>query len=300
MNSNRVTPAATILASLLLSAAANAVSPAPKAVAHAQFYASPDPALKALPFSEAVRAGDLLIVSGQIGALPGKMTLAPGGISGEARQAIENIRGILQRHDATLADVVQCTVFLADMKDWPAFNTDTAFHVPENKLPRFANAYAFNHRKRGLELFDDAANSAWLPEPAFQSAGGGLVSTVDDCYAFARMMRNKGRHGTEQILSRASIALMTSDQLTPAQREGAEIFFNDNRSWAFGMAVDIKQDELYRTPGRFGWDGGFGTCMYIDPVKDMVGILLTQRMMESPRTPPVFSDFWTLAYAAIA
>lgn len=123
MNSNRVTPAATILASLLLSAAANAVSPAPKAVAHAQFYASPDPALKALPFSEAVRAGDLLIVSGQIGALPGKMTLAPGGISGEARQAIENIRGILQRHDATLADVVQCTVFLADMKDWPAFNT---------------------------------------------------------------------------------------------------------------------------------------------------------------------------------
>jgi 2-iminobutanoate/2-iminopropanoate deaminase len=79
--------------------------------------------LKGMPFSEAVRAGDMLIVSGEIGSLPGKMALAPGGITGQARQAIENVRAILRRHGATLRDVVQCTVFLADMKDWPAFNT---------------------------------------------------------------------------------------------------------------------------------------------------------------------------------
>ena len=85
------------------------------------------------------------------------------------------------------------------------------------------------------------ANSAWLPEPPFESGGGGLVSTIDDYFAFSRMMLNKGRHGREQILSRAAVELMTSDQLTPEQRAGSEIFFGTHSSWGFGMAVDIQR-----------------------------------------------------------
>ena len=108
------------LAGLLVPMLAGATSA--QVAAHPDFYPSPDPTLKTLPFSEAVRAGDLLFVSGEIGSQPGKMGLVPGGITAEARQAIENVRGILQRHDATLGDVVACTVFLADMKEWPAFN----------------------------------------------------------------------------------------------------------------------------------------------------------------------------------
>ena len=110
-----------LLTALLVPVLACAASP--RVAAHPEFYPSPDPALKALPFSEAVRAGDLLFVSGEIGSQPGKMALVPGGITPEARQAIENVREVLQRHGATLADVVQCTVFLADMKEWPAFNS---------------------------------------------------------------------------------------------------------------------------------------------------------------------------------
>jgi len=109
-----------LLMSLLVPMLAGATSA--RVAAHPEFYPSPDPALKALPFSEAVRAGDLLFVSGEIGSQPGKMGLVPGGITAEARQAIENVRGILQRHGASLGDVVACTVFLADMKEWPAFN----------------------------------------------------------------------------------------------------------------------------------------------------------------------------------
>lgn len=110
-----------LLTSLLVPMLACAASA--QVAAHPEFYPSPDPALKALPFSEAVRAGDLLFVSGEIGSQPGKMALVPGGITPEARQAIENVRTVLQRHGATLGDVVQCTVFLADMKEWPAFNS---------------------------------------------------------------------------------------------------------------------------------------------------------------------------------
>jgi reactive intermediate/imine deaminase len=75
-----------------------------------------------LPFSDAVRVGDVLYLSGQIGNLPGTLDLAPGGIRGEARQTLENIRSILVRNGSSLGRVVKCTVFLADIADWPAFN----------------------------------------------------------------------------------------------------------------------------------------------------------------------------------
>jgi CubicO group peptidase (beta-lactamase class C family) len=176
---------------------------------------------------------------------------------------------------------------------------DTAFHVPSDKIGRLAGCYSFNRRRNKLDCYDDAANSAWGAEPPFESGGGGLVSTIDDYFAFSRMLLNKGRHGREQVLSRAAVELMTSDQLTPAQRLGAEVFFGAYRSWGLGLAVEIQRNEIFRTPGRFGWDGGLGTSAYTDPAEGMIGILFTQRMMESPQAPQAFTDFWTLAYAAM-
>ncbi len=176
---------------------------------------------------------------------------------------------------------------------------DTAFHVPSGKIERLPACYFFNRQTNTLDLYDDVANSAWRPEPPFESGGGGLVSTIDDYFAFSRMMLNKGRHGREQVLSRAAVELMTSDQLTPEQRAVAEIFLGPYCSWGFGMAVDIQRNEIFRTPGRFGWDGGLGTSAYTDPAEGMIGILFTQRMMDSPEPPKVFTDFWTLAYGAM-
>jgi CubicO group peptidase (beta-lactamase class C family) len=103
-------------------------------------------------------------------------------------------------------------------------------------------------------LWYDLANTAWRSEPGFESGAGGLVSTIHDYFAFIEMMLNKGR-GREQILSRASVELMTVDKLTPAQRGGSEIFFGAHSSWGFGMAVDIRRSEIFHTPGRFGWTG---------------------------------------------
>ncbi|HVU22811.1 MAG TPA: RidA family protein [Opitutus sp.] len=76
----------------------------------------------ALPFSEAVAMGNTLYVSGQIGNLPGRLRLAAGGIEPETRQMFANIQAILERHGSSLDRVMKCTVFLADIKEWPAFN----------------------------------------------------------------------------------------------------------------------------------------------------------------------------------
>lgn len=168
---------------------------------------------------------------------------------------------------------------------------DTAFYVPPEKIGRLPALYALNRETSKLDFFDDPVNSAWRVAPPGESDGGGLVSTIDDYFAFSRMMLKKGRHGREQILSRASVELMTSDHLTPEQRAGAELFFGTHSSWGLGVAVDIRREEIYHRSGRFGWTGGFGTTAYTDPAENKIGILFTQRMMDSPELAKIFTDF---------
>jgi CubicO group peptidase (beta-lactamase class C family) len=189
--------------------------------------------------------------------------------------------------------------FLRERIFEPLGMMDTAFHVPPEKIDRLTEFYRFNPQTNTLDVFESAASTAWRVEPPFESGGGGLVSTLDDYFVFSRMMLNQGKHHREQILSRATVELMTSDQLTPEQRTGAEIFFGDFSSWGLGIAVDIQRREIFHTPGRYGWTGGYGTTAYIDPEEGMIGILFTQRMMDSPAPPKVFTDFWTLAYEAM-
>lgn len=75
-----------------------------------------------LPFTGAVRAGNLVFLSGQIGNVPGKLELVEGGIEAESRQTMDNIKDLLEGNGYTMNDVVKCTVMLTDMDEWPAFN----------------------------------------------------------------------------------------------------------------------------------------------------------------------------------
>ena len=75
-----------------------------------------------LPFSEAVRVGNTIYLSGTIGVVPGTLKLVPGGIKAEAKQAMENIKTSLEAHGYTMSNVVKCTVMLADMAEWGTFN----------------------------------------------------------------------------------------------------------------------------------------------------------------------------------
>jgi reactive intermediate/imine deaminase len=88
-----------------------------------QFLNSPRALELDRPFSEAVRAGDFLYLSGAIGEDPATAKLPPGGIEPETRQVLANVKRVIEANGATLSDVVKCTVFLADIAEWPAFNT---------------------------------------------------------------------------------------------------------------------------------------------------------------------------------
>jgi len=87
-----------------------------------QFLNTPEMEALQLPFSQAVRVGSMLFLSGQLGNEPGTTDLVPGGITGETKQTLENIKAILERNGSSMDRVVKCTVFLADIREWPKMN----------------------------------------------------------------------------------------------------------------------------------------------------------------------------------
>lgn len=104
--------------------------------------------MKDLPFSEAVRVGTMLYLSGQIG-IDSSMKLVPGGITAETRQAMENIKATLERYGSSLEHVIKVTVMLADMSEWSEMNKVYVTYFTENLPARSAlgaNGLAFGAR----------------------------------------------------------------------------------------------------------------------------------------------------------
>jgi CubicO group peptidase (beta-lactamase class C family) len=161
---------------------------------------------------------------------------------------------------------------------------DTAFWT--SATDRLATAY--RPTPDGLLVWDQP-DGTWSRPPAFEDGAAGLVSTVDDLHAFARMFLRAGA----PVLSAESVRAMTTDQLTDAQKAHDGLgpdFFND-RSWSFCQAV--------HADGAFGWDGGFGSSWLVDPAHDLIVIVLTQRQFESPDLPRAHADIQAAAYAAL-
>ena len=101
-----------------------------------------------LPFSSAVRVGNTLYLSGSIGVIPGTLELAEGGIQGETRQTMDNIRQTLETFGSSMDKVVKCTVFLADMDEWGAMNEvyRTYFDTPPARSALGASGLALGAR----------------------------------------------------------------------------------------------------------------------------------------------------------
>jgi CubicO group peptidase (beta-lactamase class C family) len=177
-----------------------------------------------------------------------------------------------------LARVLRSRIFA------PLGMRDTAFFTTATE--RLATGY---RPTPGGLVVSDPPDGAWSRPPAFGDAAAGLVSTADDLLAFARMLL----HGGAPALSADAARAMTTDQLTPAQKAhgglGPGLFAG--RSWAFCQSV--------LDSGAYGWDGGLGSSWLVDPNYDLAVIVLTQRMFDSPQTPPAHRDIQAAAYQAL-
>lgn len=94
---------------------------------------------------------------------------------------------------------------------------------------------------------------------------------------------------------------MTTDQLTTEQKTMSPFFehFWETRGWGLGMGVMTHRNDVGDAPGRFGWDGAFGTSWGVDPRQELVGVLLAQRRPDQLALPPVVLNFWTSVYQLI-
>ncbi|HTA07062.1 MAG TPA: serine hydrolase [Streptosporangiaceae bacterium] len=130
----------------------------------------------------------------------------------------------------------------------------------------------------GEIAIEDSPGGHWSRPPAFEDGGGGLVSTVSDYLAFASALLADGTYDGKRVLPRPSVTLMTSDQLTPAQKavSGFTPGYFDHFGWGFGMSVRTRRTHLGPSVGSYGWNGGYGIIWYNDPTEDMTAILMNQ------------------------
>jgi CubicO group peptidase (beta-lactamase class C family) len=185
--------------------------------------------------------------------------------------------------------------FLADRLFEPLGMHDTGFGVPAEKLDRLTSYYRTDPAG-GLELVD-APDGQWRSLPVFPSGAGGLVSTVDDWHAFARMLLAYGTFEGRRLLSAESVRQMTTDHLTQSQRQASTLFL-EGQGWGYGGSVDVADIDPWNVPGRYGWVGGTGTAAHITAFSGAVTILLSQVQMAGPTPPEVMRDLWR--YAATA
>jgi CubicO group peptidase (beta-lactamase class C family) len=182
----------------------------------------------------------------------------------------------------------------------PLAMTDTGFTVPAEQLSRLTTFYRPEPETGEPSLLDDPATSWWSTPPSFPDASGWLVSTIDDYWTFVSMVLAGGTGKSERILIPETIALMTADRLTPAQRDAATLFLGAHGGWGLGLAVPAAGATDQPFPCGIGWDGGTGTTWRSSPRSGATGILFTQRQATSPVPPPLIEDFWAGVNAATA
>jgi CubicO group peptidase (beta-lactamase class C family) len=176
---------------------------------------------------------------------------------------------------------------LAERVTGPLGMASTSFWTSE--LDRLTTAY--QPVPGGLEVLDPPGG-AFASPPLFERLSGGLLSTAGDLLRFFCAMADGGA----PVVSADSVALLTSDALTDEQRRQAQAFIGPGRSWGLATALDVEPVSPWMARGRWGWEGGTGTTALVDPTRDTVAVLLTQRAMAGPQDS--FDEFWAAAAAA--
>ena len=192
--------------------------------------------------------------------------------------------------------------FLAERVFAPLGMADTGFHAPEGEGGRLASNYT-RSEEGGLALVDPAVRSRFLTPAATLSGGGGLVSTAADYLRFARLLRGRGALGEVRLLGRKTVEHMTTNQLPGDLADMGQPTFSETpfTGVGFGLGVSVMLDpakaRIVGSPGEYAWGGMASTAFWVDPVEDLIVLLLTQLSPSS--TYPIRRELRVLTYQAL-
>lgn len=170
---------------------------------------------------------------------------------------------------ATLGEVMSRKLFE------PLGMVDTGFSTTAADADRIPGYYLGGLGGREVSLQHVSRPEQWSNPPVFESGAGGLLSTVDDFLAFARLLSNAGVHNGHQLLPAEAVDRLTTNHLTPEQIAAGGVLL-EPQGWGYGMAVAAAPDEVSAQPGRYGWDGGYGTVWFNDPYRGLIAMAFTQ------------------------
>jgi CubicO group peptidase (beta-lactamase class C family) len=177
----------------------------------------------------------------------------------------------------------------------PLGMTDTDFHVPEEKVSRFAQVYGYTEAGE-LVAQEGFVDANFLIDPVFESGGGGLVSTAMDYMRFSQMLLNGGELDGVRILAPLTVDLMHRDQ-TPDSMGGSIL---GARGTSFGLDFAIIDDPVEAegySQGEYYWGGAAGTWFWIDPVENLVFVGMIQQF--GSQLPNVRATSKRLLYQSI-
>ena len=188
-------------------------------------------------------------------------------------------------------------VFLRERVLEPLGMVDTDFST--SHTDRLGTCYTTDPQTGGKVVYDEP-DGQWAKPPAFPSAAGGLVSTVDDVHAFGSMLLSGGRlPDGSRLLSPASIAAMTTDQIGASSGSPGPSP-DGSQGWGFGVGVQVRRTGLGPGVGGYGWSGGLGSTWANDPDQRLVGVVLTTDAFTAPfPMPAAIRDFWTCTFASM-
>ena len=184
----------------------------------------------------------------------------------------------------------------------PLGMVDTQFHVPKEKVRRFAKLYQHRPVDGSFREYEGAPNIPFhdFTKPASApSGGGGLVSTISDYCLFARMLLNRGESNGARILGRKTLEFMTMNHLR-SELLPIDIGGNTIGGRGFGLGFDVvidpPQTGVLNSTGTYGWSGAAATNFWVDPQERIVGIIMTQLMDNLLNFQ---ADFRALTYQAL-
>ena len=131
----------------------------------------------------------------------------------------------------------------------PLGMVDTSFRVTPDRLDRLTTAYAPDPESGALEVLDGIEDSYWSRPLAFPNAAGWLVSTIDDFWAFVRMVLGDGVFEGRRVLSAEAVGLMTTDALTAEQRSESTLFLGTDGGWGLECGCRRAPGRPRRSPG---------------------------------------------------
>jgi CubicO group peptidase (beta-lactamase class C family) len=192
--------------------------------------------------------------------------------------------------------------FLQERVMQPLGMSDTGFFVQPRAAERFSANYAPGEGGT-LKEIDGSNPSRYLAPRELCSGGGGLVSTAPDYLRFCQMMLNKGEHEGVRLLGRKSVELMTANHLRGDMADMGQPRFSESSyegvgfGLGFSVMINPAKAQILGTPGEYAWGGAASTAFWVDPVEELVVILLTQLMPSS--TYPIRRELRVLTYAAL-